>query len=144
MSDFDTRGWLVLLLIVQFSSCAPMTTQGRIRRDINAFQALSSQDQAAVQRGELRQGMSPQAVKFILGEPSEVFEGAIHRHETTRWNYVVLQADWNDSGLSMYDGPDFDSCHPGRLTHLAVIHRPKRIATALFVDGKLTSWERMR
>jgi len=144
MHAFLTKRFPGLLLILLFASCAPMTTGERIRRDINGFQSLPTKDQAAVQRGELGYGMTPKAVQFVLGEPSEVYHGAFQRHDTMRWNYNVLQSEWYGNGSSDVYYPEFDPFYPGRSTHLELIHRPKRVATVLFVDGKLKSWERMR
>jgi len=62
---------LLAAVAALLSSCAS-TPESRIRQNPDVFAALDAADQELVRRGELRMGMSPEAVVLAVGRPSRV------------------------------------------------------------------------
>lgn len=144
MIDDCGRFCVLFSLICIAVSCSPVTTQQRIQGDISGFAALSATDQAAVRRGEIQEGMSPKAVQFILGRPSEVYRGKMQQKQTMRWNYIALRSEWmlTDSSPAMIvNRRPFYFMPP---TTIEIVHLPKPVATVFFIDDKVKSWERMQ
>jgi hypothetical protein len=69
-----------------FTGCE--TTENRISENQNLFNSLSASDQALVSRGQIRSGMSQQAVWLAWGNPENKTHGEMRGRATETWIYV--------------------------------------------------------
>lgn len=69
-----------------FAGCS--TTQTRINDHPEIFQSLSPNDQALVSRGEIRPGMSQNAVWLAWGNPDQKLPGNVHGRPAETWVYM--------------------------------------------------------
>lgn len=83
-----------------FTSCGTPGT--RISQHPDIYQRLSPQDQALVSQGQIRRGMSPDAVWLAWGTPEQTIPGPVQSSET----WVYLRYDTPPSyGSPYYYGP---------------------------------------
>lgn len=66
-----------------------VTTQTRINQHPEIFQSLSPSDQALVSRGEVRPGMSQNAVWLAWGTPEQKIPGNVHGRLAETWVYMT-------------------------------------------------------
>ena len=64
------------------------TTQMRISNHPEIYNSLSPRDQALVQQGQIRTGMSQSAVWLAWGSPEQKSVGAMRGRQTETWIYV--------------------------------------------------------
>jgi hypothetical protein len=64
------------------------TTESRIAEHRDLFNTLSPNDQALVSRGQIRVGMSQNAVWLAWGSPDQKAAGAMRGRETETWIYM--------------------------------------------------------
>jgi hypothetical protein len=69
-----------------FTGCA--TTETRIADHPDMFNNLSPNDQALVRQGQIRAGMSQNAVWLAWGSPDQKAVGNMRGHSTETWIYV--------------------------------------------------------
>ena len=69
-----------------FASCS--TTETRISGHPEIYQSLSARDQALVSQGQIRDGMSPNAVYLAWGSPDRKIVGNMRGRPTETWIYV--------------------------------------------------------
>src|SRR6266571_6578415 len=84
LSGVLTFGVAVSALLI--ASCE--TTENRISKHPEIYQGLSASDQALVSRGQIRPGMSPNAVWLAWGSPERKITGNMRGHPTETWIYV--------------------------------------------------------
>ena len=65
------------------------TVESRISDHPEIYQGLSPDDQALVSRGQIRTGMSPNAVWLAWGSPDQKAVGAMRGQATETWVYVT-------------------------------------------------------
>lgn len=65
------------------------TTETRINEHPEVFQSLSANDQALVSRGQIRTGMSQDAVWLAWGSADQKAVGAMHGRSTETWVYTT-------------------------------------------------------
>lgn len=138
------------LVAFAFSSCiAPITPQSRIAADPRTYAALSPKEQNLVSQGQISRGMSPNAVFFAWGNPSQRFEGYSDSKKTTRWDYVGTRPVYTtnfDGGYGYY-GHHGPYNHHGYSTFgfgPEIAYVPDRYASVWFVNDRVDSWERSR
>ncbi len=68
------------------------TVSSRIEENRAGFAQLSPNDQALVQQGKIRGGMSQEAVYFAWGRPQQKAVGEIHGVPTETWVYLISTA----------------------------------------------------
>jgi hypothetical protein len=68
------------------ASCS--TTETRISGHPEIYQSLSPNDQALVSQGQIRDGMSPNAVYLAWGSPDRKIVGNMRGRPTETWIYV--------------------------------------------------------
>jgi hypothetical protein len=73
-----------------FGGCS--TTETRINEHPEIFQSLSANDQALVSRGQIRTGMSQDAVWLGWGTADSRVAGAMRGHQTETWIYTTIAA----------------------------------------------------
>jgi hypothetical protein len=67
------------------------TTQDRIAKRPEIYQGLSANDQALVSRGQIRPGMSQNAVWLAWGSPERKITGNMRGHSTETWIYITYE-----------------------------------------------------
>jgi len=67
------------------------TTENRISKHPEIDQRLSANDQAMVSRGQIRPGMSPNAVWLAWGSPERKITGNMRGHPTETWIYISYE-----------------------------------------------------
>ena len=76
----------IATVVLIFTSCS--TPQTRISDHPDLYQGLSSRDQALVSQGQIRYGMSRNAVWLAWGSPDSKVIGNMRGHSTETWVYV--------------------------------------------------------
>jgi hypothetical protein len=86
------------------------TTQDRISKHPEIYQNLSANDQALVGHGQIRSGMSQNAVWLAWGSPDRKIRGNMRGHPTETWIYVHYETyPYGPYGYPYYGpyGPGF-------------------------------------
>jgi hypothetical protein len=83
------------------TGCA--TTEARISNNPEIYQRLSPRDQALVSQGQVRPGMSMDAVWLAWGTPEQKIPGPMRNSET--WVYVRYDTPFPSYGVPYYYGP---------------------------------------
>ncbi|MEO6871695.1 MAG: hypothetical protein ABI233_05685 [Chthoniobacterales bacterium] len=96
------------------SGCS--TVSSRISDDHAGFEQLPPTDQALVQQGKIRGGMSQQGVYFAWGRPQQKAVGEIHGVPTETWVYLIARTlpDYGFYGGGFYGGFDGPVGYYGR------------------------------
>lgn len=81
----------VSALAMTLIGCATSTPQGRIAKRPEDFAALSSRQQALVQRGQIERGLTKPGVYFAWGSPDRVGEWERTGRRVERWTYFGYQ-----------------------------------------------------
>ena len=76
----------IAAVVLILTSCS--TPQTRISDHPDLYQSLSSRDQALVNQGQIRYGMSRNAVWLAWGSPDLKVIGNMRGHSTETWVYV--------------------------------------------------------
>ncbi|HKS03953.1 MAG TPA: hypothetical protein VJR49_01240 [Chthoniobacterales bacterium] len=95
-----TSAIIVAALIL--SGCA--TTETRISQHPEIYQRLSSRDQALVSQGQIRAGMTMDAVWLAWGTPDQKIPDNMDNHPTETWLYLRYQTP-PSYGAPYYYGP---------------------------------------
>ncbi len=144
-SNRTIRVFLCLLAAVPvllLSACQVATPASRIEQNPLLFASLPEADRVLVQQGQIRTGMSPNAVFLAWGYPNtQPFLGEKGGKRIERWVYtrpepVMVTPGWDEpcwgtDGLLHYHG------HMGMDT----AYVPRNTAEVVFEDGKVVSWE---
>lgn len=129
-----TSLFLFSALALLLTSCAS-PVQRRITRNPALYSQLSEADKQRVQRGEIREGMSKDAVFFMWGKPDRVSNGTREGKQFERWSYTDYEPIYRPmiyGGYGLYDpyfygGPTVD-------------YVPTQGASVEFVDGKVSGF----
>ena len=79
---------IILLVSLLLAGCAAtQTVDSRKQERYAAYQALAPELKAAVDQGQVKSGMSMDAVYIAWGKPSQVVSGGNAAGETTTWIY---------------------------------------------------------
>jgi hypothetical protein len=108
-----------------FTSCGTPGT--RISQHPEIYQRLSARDQALVSQGQIRRGMSMDAVWLAWGTPEQKIPGPVRASET--WVYVRYDTPFPSYGVPYYYGPFDWSYIPPKFPY------PSRGVT--FSDGRV-------
>lgn len=144
---------LLLALVAGLAvvSCAPNTPQARIEKSPEKFAALNQRDRELVERGELRRGMSRDAVWLAWGAPGQSYQGSKKGKQVERWDYIgsrPVYSSWIGGGWG-YGSYGYGF---GRYGYSAlgvgfgpdVTYLPYRVASVWFENQQLDAWERLR
>jgi hypothetical protein len=134
------RPHLWTLLIPLLVGCATSTIESRRVERLAAYQSLSPEQQQLVDQGQIRVGMTSDAVYIAWGPPSEVLQSedasghtVIWRYygtwtqETRYWTYREVNRGKDDIYLERYLATDYNP-------------RDYVRAEILIKDGKVSSW----
>lgn len=82
------RSFLFLILGFLLTGCATSSTiAARKQERAASYAALPSESQALVDRGQIRRGMSEDAVYIAWGKPSQILQQEDQRGAITTWLY---------------------------------------------------------
>jgi hypothetical protein len=84
-----SRALLLGLATVGLSLTSCETLDNRISEHPDIFNSLSARDQALVRQGQIRSGMSTNAVWLAWGSANVKTQGEMRGHQTETWIYVV-------------------------------------------------------
>ena len=80
-------GFIVLLAALLLTGCATSTVQSRKQERAGAFAALSPEFQAPVADGQIRRGMTEDAVYIAWGKPMQILHEENSQGRATTWLY---------------------------------------------------------
>lgn len=123
---------LALVSALLLSSCE--TPQDRISQRPEVYNAMSARDRELVSRGEIRQGMSRDAVYLAWGAPNQRGPGRYRGSSTETWIYF-------DTSAGDYYPPPFaygyGGLYGGSFLHG---HRSGRLHRHVFYDPFFDPW----
>ncbi len=143
------RPLTALLAAFAFSSCVPpITPQTRIAANPHQFAELSAKEKDLVSHGQITRGMSPSAVFFAWGNPSQRYEGSADSKKTERWDYVGSRPVYTTNfyggyGIGHY-GPYGHHGYSTLGVGPEIAYIPDRLASVWFVNNRVDAWERTR
>jgi hypothetical protein len=111
-----------------FAGCS--TTETRISQHPEVFQSLSPSDQALVSRGQIRTGMSQDAVWLAWGNADQRVAGAMRNQSTETWIYTTTTSYGYGPGGFGYPYGGFGYGGFGRFGYAGVFrsHHGRRFA----------------
>jgi hypothetical protein len=80
-------GFIVLLAALLLTGCATSTVQSRKQERAGAFAALAPEFQALVADGQIRRGMTEDAVYIAWGKPMQILHEENSQGRATTWLY---------------------------------------------------------
>ena len=104
------RTFVITASTLIFSSCA--TTGGRISQHPEMYQSLSPRDQALVSHGQIRSGMSTDAVWLAWGTPDQKIPASIHDRPAETWVYLRYETPPSYGGPYYYGPFDWSYIPP--------------------------------
>src|SRR6266478_912133 len=124
------------------TSCS--TPETRISDHPDLYQSLSARDRALVSQGEIRQGMSRNAVWLAWGSPDRKIIGNMRGHPTETWIYVYYATYPYDPYYGPY-GPGFgffgDPFYDPFYYSLIAPSIPYPYKTVTFSNGRVVSFQ---
>ena len=79
--------WIFLLATLLLTGCATSTVQSRKQERASAYAALSPEFQALVADGQIRRGMTEDAVYIAWGKPKQILHEENPLGRSTIWLY---------------------------------------------------------
>jgi hypothetical protein len=113
MHDGVVRGALTFAIaagVLIFSGCA--TPGGRISQNPQIYQSLSPGDQALVSQGQIRKGMSMEAVWLAWGTADQTVPASIHGRPAETWVYLRYETPPSYGGPYYYGPFDWSYIPP--------------------------------
>jgi len=117
------------------SSCS--TPQTRISENPNLYQSLSPKDQALVNQGQIRMGMSRSAVWLAWGSPDRKIVGNMGGGTTETWLYIYYATYYPPYGPWGYFGDPFYD--PFYYSYIPSISYPAKVVTS--ARGRVVSYQ---
>jgi uncharacterized protein YceK len=93
-----------------FGGCG--TTETRISQHPETYQSLTSTDQALVSQGQIRTGMTMDAVWLAWGTPEQKIPGNMRGHNTETWVYLRYNTPPSYGGPYYYGPFDWSYIPP--------------------------------
>lgn len=123
-------------------SCSS-TLDERIAENQAAFDSLSPQQKLQVVRGQISEGMPPEAVKMVWGNPVSTASGMLNGKPSERWLYSGAGGSGFTVGIRGGVGGFGSSSGMGVGSGVAfpVDYVPSNTPFVLFMNGKVVSWE---
>jgi len=85
------------LTALLLSSCATKTPEARIKKYPTVFEQVPEIDRELVSKGEIKEGMSKQAVFLAWGKADQITKGSKDGVEFERWLYTSLSPIYRSS-----------------------------------------------
>jgi hypothetical protein len=148
------------LLIGALSLTSCTTVETRIAEKQEAFRRLSPADQAAVQQGKIREGLSQDAVYIAWGPPSQRIPGRYRGAIVETWVYDATAAGdypgpfyygypygygigygyWSGRRFGLHRGYFYDPFYdPFFYNHANIVRYPER--TVSFQNGRVIAFQ---
>jgi outer membrane protein assembly factor BamE (lipoprotein component of BamABCDE complex) len=134
-------GFILMAVLIGWAGCATSSTVAtrKVER-ATAYGALSPEEQALVDQGQIRVGMNPDAVYVAWGQPAQVLKSGDATGETTTWLYTGTTSDtyhsWHYREYPRRDG----STYLDRSMDVDYTFRDYVSAELVFRGGKLERW----
>lgn len=130
--------------IFSFSSCAMKTPIDRIADYPQLYQTVPESQRGFVQSGEVRNGMSENAVFLAWGAPnSPHVKGQDGKQNFTKWNYnTQVPISSYNSGPHYYIGGYNRNLNYNIYENNQPSYVSKTYASVTFINGKVSSWEK--
>jgi hypothetical protein len=131
--------WLCVFLV----GCAtPSTIDSRKQEKFSAYDALSPEQKQMVDSGQIRVGMSADAVYIAWGKPSEVLESEDAQGHLTIWRYYgsSLQETRYWAYREVGGGPGRRGVYLERYLTSDYTPRDYVRSEIIFKDGQVISW----
>lgn len=139
------RTLLCLAASLTLASCVS-TPQTRVDNNPAVFGTLSPAHKNLVLQGQIKEGMSKEAVFLAWGAPDSRSSGGRSGKSIERWRYLGHYPVWTDS--YRYGGYSYHSRHRyrGHYNYCppTVEYVTYTQAVVEFSNGKVSSWERLR
>ncbi len=131
-------------------------SERRAQKNPALFGSLSEGERAAVLRGEVKEGMSRDAVYLAWGSPGRVMSGSREGKEQEKWAYFVATPVQTTSfNYGAYPASPFYSAYgihpqygygvgPGWGVGSGVDYLPQISRSVEFVGGRVVAWEKNR
>lgn len=132
---------LGLALVLAGLGCAtPSTVDTRRQERATAYAALPAEHRTAADKGQLKVGMSEDAVYIAWGKPAQILQKGDASGESTSWLYHATTSDtylnWRYQTMIRSDGSTFLD----RTLDRDLEVREYVSAELTFADGRLKSW----
>lgn len=130
--------WLVLAGLC-VAGCATNTIEKRREQKASVYAALDAELKAAVDQGQIKVGMTPDAVYIAWGKPSQVLTSESSDGSYITWlyqNHRLKSYHYWTTHTFLYE--DYHWRHP----YLATSYYPVEYVSAevVFQDGKVKEW----
>ena len=131
----------LLFTALLFTGCASNTIEKRRGQRADAYGALSGEQKAVVDAGQIKIGMSMDAVYIAWGKPTQVAKSETAEGEFTTWLYydTYLQSYTYWSPGSPYYG-NRHYCEPGPRLNLDYQPVPYVRREVVFEKGVVKQW----
>lgn len=130
-----------LILLLGLGGCASSTIEKRRAERGSAYEALSADHRALVDKGDITVGMGEDAVYIAWGRPDQVLRRGDKAGESMRWLYEGTATDthyyWVAQPVTLANGRTILDRRLVPRTEF----RDYVAAELVFRDGKLESWE---
>ncbi|MDB6056079.1 MAG: hypothetical protein JWN25_3602 [Verrucomicrobiales bacterium] len=122
-------------LMFLIAGCAHSTVESRKKEQSAAYQALPDDEKQLVDKGQIRVGMSEQAVYISWGKPGQVLQGETNQGAYKTWLYAGTTMEENRywSYRSVGD-------HMERFIDHDYTPRDYVRAEIVFSEGKVKTW----
>jgi hypothetical protein len=107
----------VAAAVLLLTSCG--TPGARISQHPEIYQGLSARDQALVSQGQIRPGMTMNAVWLAWGTPDQKVPGGMRGRSAETWLYVRYDTPFPSYGVPYYYGPFDWSYIPPKFPYLS-------------------------
>lgn len=136
-----SRGVPLGCLLLALAGCATKSTvETRKVERAASYAELGAEDRALVDQGQIRVGMTPDAVFIAWGKPAQVLESEDASGRTTTWLYQGNKTDeylfWNYREYPRKDG----TVYMERFLDRTYDFKSYVSAELVFQGGKLRSW----
>ena len=145
------------LLALALTGCETMSpSERRAQKNPALFESLNEGERASVLRGEVKEGMSRDAVYLAWGSPGRVMSGSREGKEQEKWAYFVATPVQTTSfNYGAYPASPFYSAYgihpqygygigPGWGVGSGVDYLPQISRSVEFVGGRVVAWEKNR
>ena len=134
------RSIVCLLGLLLFTGCATSTVESRKKERPAAYNALSAEDRELVDKGQIKTGMSQDAVYIAWGPPAQILQNQAGSH--------CVQTVWLYEGTTMQETRYWtfrEVPYRGHVfleRYLDRDYDPRNYVSAeiVFVDGQVASW----
>ena len=130
--------WFIVILAL-FAGCATSTIESRRKEKLAVYDTLSPEMKALVDKGQIKVGMSMDAVYISWGRPSQIAQGENEGGQTLTWlyegSYLEEYRYWNYREVRLRDGVFLER-------YLDTDYTPRSFLRAeiQFANGVVKSW----